>query len=195
MQPAHELLSRELCRIHSSTTYHSPQKARGRFPNSAQSRQIASNHQPTRLATGGDSNRQTMYSMTMATQPPPLVRIGCYLYPACSVRVRYRYGYDGSYDDVSRLVAVATLVTASSTGQGTAVASGILRGRLVDSVHLTSEDGSENDDQVIGLASFPGVAIQQSGNYRIRITLVRMPVPGEQPVNLLAAYSNVVSVF
>lgn len=146
---------------------------------------------PAQAVTGDSSNDLAMYNLILTTQPPSTVRIGHPMYPACSVQVRLGYGYLDTYEDISHLVAIATFVPA---GNGNPVDDGTSRpiiGPLVESIHSISESDEQNDDQVVGLASFSGVTIQQPGDYQIRVTLVRV---GEQAVNLQAVYSEVISV-
>ncbi|KAI9688261.1 MAG: hypothetical protein M1822_001767 [Bathelium mastoideum] len=174
--------------------------ARFPFPNNstvAESdfhRRESSIYQPVEATSSSNSSASTMYVMNLRTQPPPTARIGHPIYPACSVQVRLRYGYVDPYEDVGRLVAVATLYAATRRGPLAAIGPDMISGRLVDSIHSVSENEEDTDDQVVGLASFPGVTIQQAGNYQIRVTLVRIPNSGEQAVNLQAVDSNIIAV-
>ena len=141
------------------------------------------------------ANGSTTYIMAFVMQPPSTARIGYPLYPACSVQVRYRYGYDDSYGDISRLIASATLVRVGSNGLVTNVAPGVLGGGLFTSIEPTYEDEADDDEQVVGLASFPNITIHQAGDYHIRVTLIRMAFPGEPAVNLQSIDSAVISVY
>ena len=131
--------------------------------------------------------------MIVTTQPPPTVRVGYPIYLTCTVQSSLRY-YDGSYEDVGRLFAVATVVAASASGPGIPIATNMYDPSPPQSVSWLSEDEEDDDGHVIGRVSFPSVVVRQAGAYHVRVTLVRSALPGELSVNLQAVDSDAVSI-
>lgn len=92
---------------------------------------------------------------------------------------------EGANIDTSRLVAVASLVADTRSGERVLVESGLLTGqKLFDSVHDIPQEHIETIERnqpcrvVLGYFTFPGLMIRQAGVYRIRTTLFQMPGSG-----------------
>lgn len=177
----------------SSARYQSFRSASHGALTESQYRRTTSASQAAGAMAGTAVNGMTMYIMAITTQPPSTARIGYPLYPACSIQVRCRYRYDDSHDDIGRLLVVATLLRMSSNGL--TIESNLVNRRLTVSVSSIYENDDDDDDQLVGFASFPDITIQQAGDHYIRVTLVRMPNPGEQPVNIQAIFSDCVSAY
>jgi hypothetical protein len=92
---------------------------------------------------------------------------------------------DGSNVDITRLFAVASLVKDTRSGERVPVESGMLTGqKLFDSVHEIPEEHVETMARsqptrvALGYFTFSGLLIRQAGSFRIRTTLIQMPVSG-----------------
>jgi len=112
------------------------------------------------------------FSLEPVSRLPGQIRVGVPLDSPYTLRVdRLRqYSSSGSLDqDRGRLMVVATLVSADENGSSTPLDPGTLTGpRLADTVHPAPSPG------ILGEVSFPELAIQTAGTFRIRVTLLMM---------------------
>ena len=136
--------------------------------------------------------------MEIAVQPPATARPGTRLYPPITIRLRIRDAHTGEEIDgreqLGRLWALASVVEEDSQAELRPSGTYVLTGNLVDSAHpLYDEGDSPGVDQessattaaetypVNTLGSyltFPGLVLNETGNFRIRITLTRMESRG-----------------
>ncbi|KAF2728323.1 hypothetical protein EJ04DRAFT_569619 [Polyplosphaeria fusca] len=129
--------------------------------------------------------------MDVVLQPRSYTQIGEALPP---VVVRLRTSDTEPEDalgDSTNLVAVATLIPGPNTTGSTdpAVLNTLLAGRRFDSIRPFSDDEADGhpfsidmDDPLgVGYMYFDGLAIRQTGTYRIRITLIRIRGSSSDP--------------
>ncbi|KAK4982391.1 hypothetical protein LTR28_002734, partial [Elasticomyces elasticus] len=154
---------------------------------------------PPLTADAGEARAR--YKMEVIEQPPAVVDAGAALSPALLVCLKgaSRAPRREHEDELTRLLAVATLVSESGGGTNSnmrggraavPLESGVLVGQhLFDSIHLdprdlveggrvSSRNNSDADDDddglILGWVSFPDLAIRRPGCYRIRVTLIQM---------------------
>ncbi|MCJ1357155.1 MAG: hypothetical protein MMC33_007151 [Icmadophila ericetorum] len=142
-----------------------------------------------------------LFDMDVVIQPPSRARPGRILYPPLVLRVRQReiqgistrpFGYS------SVLWVLVSLVSADENMVLAPPDPGLMTGNPVDSVHPLIPSLASRD---LGFASFPGIAIRDSGEYRVRASLIRMTVSDasgsavqESGANLLNTSSRVIRV-
>ncbi|KAK6439379.1 hypothetical protein LTR95_004409 [Oleoguttula sp. CCFEE 5521] len=106
--------------------------------------------------------------------------------------------------DVSRLLAVSSLITETRSGERVPVEAGVMTGqKLFDSVHPLPEQYAASLERSqpcrlsLGYCTFSGLLIRQSGIYRIRTALIQMPGEGSAApgaVTLLTIDSDLIKV-
>lgn len=128
-------------------------------------------------SSGGSSAQRPSYALNMVKQPPSTIPLGAAVDP--SVLVSLMPSADTGRIDPSRLLAVATLVADSQTGERIPLEAGILAGqKMFDSVQPFTDQQDARLAQscvaghVFGYVSFSGLVIRQSGIFRIRVTLI-----------------------
>jgi hypothetical protein len=127
--------------------------------------------------------------MDIVVQPPISSHAGYAINGTVVVRLRTTnvYSIDVN-DDSSNLIALASLVPASNATASVdpRALDRCLGGRRYVSVTTFSDDEADgsiaamelDDPQGVGYMNFPDLSIHQTGTFRIRITLVRVPRSG-----------------
>lgn len=133
--------------------------------------------------------------MNVIVQPPSAIRPGAPLHPPIVVRLEGRRSLGASSivnaNDGS-IWALASVVSADGMVALAPPQSNLLSGTLVDSIHTASV---EEDSRGMGYMTFPNLAINQTGNYRIRVSLVRMPtIEDSEAVNVQSIMTRVIRV-
>ena len=133
--------------------------------------------------------------MNVIVQPPSAIRPGAPLHPPIVVRIEGRrsLGINSVVNVNDESVwALASVVSADGMVALAPPQSNLLSGTLVDSIHTVSvEEGSRG----MGYMTFPNLAINQTGNYRIRVSLVRMPtIEDSEAVNVQSIMTRVIRV-
>lgn len=134
------------------------------------------------------------YAMNVIVQPPSAIRPGAPLHPPIVVRLEGRRSHGSNavvnVNDGS-VWALASVVSADGMVALAPPQPNLLSGTLVDSIHTSVEESSRG----LGYMTFPNLAINQTGNYRIRVSLVRMPTVEEhEAVNVQSIVTRVISV-
>ncbi len=115
------------------------------------------------------------YQMHIITEPPIQVRPGNILIPPVRVALRtqetHEYGGAGAID-LSSYWASVSLISADGLVALAPPSTTLLSGSLVDSIR---EPGPAEGDSDIGYVLFQNLAINQPGDFRLRISLLRMP--------------------
>jgi hypothetical protein len=161
-------------------------------------RRISSHKSPSKSESGHrrkSSNSQSSMKSTVRPkweldvigQPNRVVPLGMEVETSVMASLRFPtadQAIDGGNVDITRLLAVASLV-ADTRGGVVPVESGMLTGqKLFDSVHEIPEEHVETMARTqpcriaLGYFTFPGLLIRQAGSFRLRITLLQMPVSG-----------------
>ncbi|KAI9769030.1 MAG: hypothetical protein M1839_003827 [Geoglossum umbratile] len=156
------------------------------------------NSLPARGHDGEEGHREQRYEMEIVVQPPAAARPGTRLYPPITARLRIR---DARTDEeiegrgqLGRLWALASVVEEDSRAEPRSPGTHILTGNLVDSAHPLSDDAdspaadqessattvaeSHPSNTLGSYLTFPGLVLNETGNFRIRITLIRMEIGG-----------------
>jgi hypothetical protein len=125
------------------------------------------------------------WELDIIGQPNRVVPLGMEVETSVMASLRFPtadQAIDGGNVDITRLLAVASLVADT---RGVPVESGMLTGqKLFDSVHEIPEEHVETMARTqpcriaLGYFTFPGLLIRQAGSFRLRITLLQMPVSG-----------------
>ena len=164
--------------------------------NGGPSSEAAQNSLPARGHDGEHDNREQRYEMEIVVQPPATARPGTRLYPPITVRLRIRDARTNEEVEgrgqLGRLWALASVVEDSRVEPHSGTH--ILTGNLVDSAHPLYDDGdSPVTDQEFSATTvaepyptnaldsyltFPGLVLNETGDFRIRITLIRMEIGG-----------------
>ncbi|KAI4171928.1 MAG: hypothetical protein LQ346_008681 [Caloplaca aetnensis] len=111
------------------------------------------------------------YQMHIIREPPIEVRPGNTLIPP--VRVALRTQETGARAiDLNSYWASVSLISADGLVALAPPSTTLLSGSLVDSIR---EPGSAENESGIGYALFQNLVINQPGNFRLRISLLRMP--------------------
>ncbi|KAM0708267.1 hypothetical protein Q7P35_004917 [Cladosporium inversicolor] len=163
------------------------------------SRRTSSHKSPSKSESGHrhkSSNSQSKmkssvrpkWELDVIGQPHRVVPLGMEVETSVMASLRFPtadLAIDGSNVDITRLFAVASLVKDTRSGERVPVESGMLTGqKLFDSVHEIPEEHvetmarSQPNRVALGYFTFPGLLIRQAGSFRIRTTLIQMPVPG-----------------
>jgi hypothetical protein len=131
--------------------------------------------------------------MEIAVQPPATAQPGMRLYPPITVRLRIRDARTDEEVDgrvqLGRLWAFASVLEEGDQTELRPSGTHVLTGNLVDSAHPLYDDGDSPEvDQESSATTaepyplntlgsyltFPGLVLNDTGDFRIRITLIRM---------------------
>jgi hypothetical protein len=134
------------------------------------------------------SSVRPKWELDVIGQPHKVVPLGMEVETSVMASLRFPtadQAIDGGNVDITRLLAVASLVADTRGGERVPVESGMLTGqKLFDSVHEIPEEHVETMARTqpcriaLGYFTFPGLLIRQAGSFRLRITLLQMPVSG-----------------
>ncbi|KAM0718481.1 hypothetical protein Q7P37_005551 [Cladosporium fusiforme] len=146
-------------------------------------RRKSSNTQPS-----SKTPARPTWELDVIGQPHRVVPLGMEVEASVMVSLRFPTAdraTEAANIDTSRLVAVASLVADTRSGDRVPVESGLLTGQqLFDSVHDIPQEHVETMERnqpcrvVLGYFTFPGLTIRQVGVYRIRTTLLQMSGSG-----------------
>ncbi|MCJ1427568.1 hypothetical protein MMC29_005471 [Sticta canariensis] len=133
--------------------------------------------------------------MNVIVQPPSEIRPGSLLHPPIVVRLEgYRAQNATEIVNVNdtNIWALASVVSADGMVALAPPQTDLLSGTLVDSVHTSSVDEGR---RVMGYMTFSNLAINEAGNYRIRVSLVRMPtIEDSEAINVQSIVTRVIRV-
>lgn len=142
-----------------------------------------------------------LFDMEIVVQPPSRVRPGRLLYPPVVLRVRQLEVLGLSSQPLNNSSVLWVLVSLVSADESTVLAPpdpGLIIGNPVDSIHPLIPALESRD---LGFASFPNIAIRDPGEYRIRVSLIRMTLSDasgsaaqESGANLLNILSRIIRV-
>ena len=145
------------------------------------------------------SNRD--YIMNVIVQPPSEARPGSVLEPPIVVRLEdQRTPSPGRFKDgdEANLWAMASVVSEDGMVALAPPQPNLISGTLVDSLHQAS---TPRQSPEVGFLTFRDLTIHRNGNYRIRISLIRMPSVQDSAqaasagaINLQSAITRVIRV-
>ncbi|MCJ1253032.1 hypothetical protein MMC24_000839 [Lignoscripta atroalba] len=124
----------------------------------------------------GIPNRPVAYDLIILLQPSSEIRPGALISPPIVLRLDRRVGQsseDHPPHDPALLWAFVSIVSEDGTRALAPPRDDLLRGTVVGSVQPLNPT---DEAQGVGFIVFPGISIQQSGQYRIRISLMRMDI-------------------
>ena len=173
-----------------------------RYDYLANGRQTASLIQLAPSGSGRHSQpAEDLFDMDIVVQPPSRVRPGRLLYPPVVLRVRQQETVGFSSQPLINSSVLWALVSLVSADENMVLAPpdpGLIIGNPVDSIHPLMPALEIRD---LGFASFPGIAIRDPGEYRIRVSLIRMTLSDafgspaqESGANLLNILSRIIRV-
>jgi hypothetical protein len=145
------------------------------------------------------------WELDVIGQPRKVVPLGVEMSVMASLRFPSAdLAIDASNVDITRLLAVASLVSDTRSGERVPLESGLLTGqKLFDSVHEIPEQHVEAMARsqpcrvALGYFTFPGLLIRQAGSYRLRTTLIQMSGSGssqQDATTLLSVDSEPIKV-
>lgn len=120
------------------------------------------------------------FSLQIERQPPEHIRAGVVFETDVVVRLKLSETSAGHAENLSQLLAVATLIEVGANGPSTTTTTGVLEGRLVSTIASAAEVFEEDElpERVVsdgsGYFAFTGLAIKRPGRFRVRVTLIRM---------------------
>lgn len=126
--------------------------------------------------------------MNIAVQPPSEIRPGDLLNPPIVVLLEGQKIQDADDGNIWGLVSV---VSADGLQALSPPQTNLISGTLVDSIHSVSPGQGRRERKFL---SFPSVAINQTGRYRIRICLVKMRNVQSEVVNMQSIMTRVIRV-
>lgn len=133
-------------------------------------------------------NRESQYQMNIAVQPPSESRPGDLLNPPIVVTLEGQRLQDVDDANIWGLVSV---VSADGLQAISPPQPNLISGTLVDSIHSVFSGQGRRERKFL---SFPRVAINQAGKYRIRICLVKMRDIQCDAVNMQSIMTRVIRV-
>lgn len=132
--------------------------------------------------------RESSYQMNIAVQPPSESRPGDLLNPPIVVTLEEQRLQDVDDANIWGLVSV---VSADGLQALSPPQPNLISGTLVDSIHSVSSGQGCREHKFL---SFPRVAINQTGKYRIRICLVKMRNVQCEAINMQSVMTRVIRV-
>ncbi|KAF1958071.1 hypothetical protein CC80DRAFT_443275 [Byssothecium circinans] len=167
-------------------------RTRGFGSTSVRSRHAGNGNRRSRSDRQAVSPADIRYTMDIVVQPPSSARAGYAINGTIVVRLRTTNMYaDDAIEDSQNLIALASLVpVAGSSAPDPRTLDRSLGGRRYVSVHQFSDDEADgsiaamelDDPQGVGYMNFPDLSIHQTGTFRIRITLIRVPSSGNPSI-------------
>jgi hypothetical protein len=153
---------------------------------------------PARGRDGEQGYGGQLYEMEIVVQPPAAARQGIRLYPPITVCLRIRDAHTDEEIEgrgqLGRLWALASVVEEDNRIESRSPGTHILTGNLVDSAHPLYDDADSpvadqgssetpvmepnRNNRFGSYLTFPGLILNEMGNFRIRITLIRMEIGG-----------------
>lgn len=136
------------------------------------------------------------YEMHIIVQPPHQARSGHVLTPPTTISLRSSgasQAGQGLGGNINNYWAFVSVVSEDGMVALAPPSTTLLSGALADSVH---EDRLTDSGQGIGHCAFPNLTINQAGDFRLRISLLRMPTGqgGPSAGSLDTSVRNVASV-
>lgn len=132
--------------------------------------------------------RESPYQMNIAVQPPSESRPGDLLNPPIVVTLEEQRLQDVDDANIWGLVSV---VSADGLQALSPPQPNLISGTLVDSIHSVFSGQGRREHKFL---SFPRVAINQTGKYRIRICLVKMRNVQCEAINMQSVMTRVIRV-
>lgn len=139
------------------------------------------------VATKAES-REPTYQMNIAVQPPSESRPGDLLNPPIVVTLEGQRLQDVDDANIWGLVSV---VSADGLQALSPPQPNLISGTLVDSIHSVFSGQGRREHKFL---SFPKVAINQTGKYRIRICLVKMRNVQCEAINMQSVMTRVIRI-
>ena len=129
--------------------------------------------------------------MNVIVQPPPQVRPGTTLSPPIIVRLE-KTGVEDKRD-TSQLFAFVSVISEDGSTSLAPPRNDLIAGGISDSVHTLESDTESSDDEEVGFLSFPDLTIEEPGDYRLKVSLMKVIVSGGA-MNLQSTLSRVIHV-
>lgn len=146
-------------------------------------------------ARDSNGNRNHRINMNLIVQPPSEIRPGDLLNPPIVVKLESQHDSHtiGDVDtEIENLWAQASVVSEDGMVALAPPEPNLISGTLVHSVQSVTP---EEESQELGYLTFPNLAFHQTGNFRIRISLVRMPGADEfEAINVQSIVTRVIKV-
>lgn len=147
------------------------------------------------LAEDDIDNRNHRFVMNVVVEPPSEIRPGDLLHPPIVIKLKNRGGgsADDEFDiDNGSLWAQASVVSEDGMVALAPPQPNLISGTLVDSIRPATP---EEESQELGYLTFPNLAIHQTGKFRIRISLIKMPTTDEsEAINLQSIVTRIIKV-
>lgn len=118
------------------------------------------------------------YQMHILVEPPHGARPGHVLTPATTISLRSRHspgGREAAIDDAARCWGFLTVVSTDGSTSLAPPSTTLVSGALVASVRDPASDDGNNEE--VGQILFQNITINHPGDYRLRISLLRMTDP------------------
>ncbi|KAL9603948.1 MAG: hypothetical protein Q9219_000886 [cf. Caloplaca sp. 3 TL-2023] len=118
------------------------------------------------------------YQMHILIQPPREARPGDILYPPLTIGLRALEGRqedEDSAEDPNSYWAAVSVVSEDGLIALAPPSTTLIAGTIVDSIHQAEPQGEEVG---LGYFVFTNIKINQTGNFRLRVSLLRMSTPG-----------------
>ncbi|KAL8883826.1 MAG: hypothetical protein Q9215_007993 [Flavoplaca cf. flavocitrina] len=129
----------------------------------------------TRTQTEGSDVESGVYEMHIIIQPPVESRPGNILRPPTVVSLRKvgaSHGEEGLSTDINGYWAFVSVVSEGGLVALAPPSNSLISGTIANSVHHGRLTEAEED---VGHLAFPNLAINQTGRFRLRISLLQMP--------------------
>ncbi|KAI4155922.1 MAG: hypothetical protein LQ340_000648 [Diploschistes diacapsis] len=183
--------------VASTQAFQDPASSLGQFQYQARTsgEEQEDNQVPALSGLNGENRRR--FKMHVIIEPPQQVRPGRILNPPIVVRLDKTEAEDESVTDPSLLFAFISITSEDGSTSLAPPRDDLIAGNLSDSVHTLDSD-SESDEEEVGFLSFPNLRIQDPGNYRLRVSLMKMEVTDSSAstgaMNLQSTLSRVIHV-
>ena len=141
------------------------------------------------------NNQTNHFIMNVIIEPPSEIRPGDLLQPPIVIKLENRNGRNAD-DEIDiedgNLWAQASVVSEDGMVALAPPQPNLITGTLVDSVRPATP---EKESQESGYLTFPDLAIHQTGRFRIRISLIKMPTTDEsEAINLQSIVTRIIIV-
>ncbi|MCJ1305218.1 hypothetical protein MMC08_008032 [Hypocenomyce scalaris] len=141
-----------------------------------------------------NNRANNMFDMDIVVEPAGNVRPGNVLHPPVVIELKHRSGLDNAdsrHHNYDHLWALASILSDQGTTALAPPRADLLLGTPVSSIHTAVQSESNTE---IGYVSFSDLAIQQPGQYRLRVSLIRMEGLGGSTASSLQGGANLQSI-
>lgn len=142
-----------------------------------------------------NNNRNHYFIMNVIVEPPSEIRPGDLLHPPIVIKLENRSGrlVNNEIDiEDGSLWAQASVVSEDGMVALAPPQPNLISGTLVDSIRPATP---KDESQELGYLTFPDLAIHQTGKFRIRISLIKMPATDEpEAINLQSIVTRIIKV-